>query len=218
MPTMEALHPTSSTVAREEIPLAEILSSDTLQTVSFRRIERYFARLSSYATGGSVNISELHLETQFEPKSHRQKLQSLLSRCLKLKVLELWCSENEFRDTVDLVKEFFHDHPSFAAFRLTSPHFKATFGRKYFGNKISVVALLKGARNPWQSVELTVFRRFGSLIHTVVIDETTTSELVVLLRDTDRRQAISLRRVDVALASCDTQSMAAPFLLHSHRQ
>lgn len=98
--------PTSDILNRckQEDALAGILTSGTLQAVSFRQVEWFFTRSSTFAALDRINLSEIHLDTKFDPKAHTQKMKNLLHRCSKLEILGLWCSDAHFGDTVDTVK------------------------------------------------------------------------------------------------------------------
>jgi hypothetical protein len=61
--------------------LAEILSSGTLQAASFRQVESFFTKLSTFAALDRINLYEIHLEANFEPMAHTQKLKNLSHRC-----------------------------------------------------------------------------------------------------------------------------------------
>ncbi|KAG0379988.1 hypothetical protein BGX24_010786 [Mortierella sp. AD032] len=68
--------------------LAEILTSDTLHVISFCRVEWFFIRSSTFSILDTIHLSEIHLESNFEPNSHPQKLKNPLHRCSKLEFLE----------------------------------------------------------------------------------------------------------------------------------
>lgn len=69
--------------------LAEILTSGTLQGASFRQVDWFFTRSSTFVALDRIHLSEIHLEANFEPKAHSQKLKNILHRCSKLEVLGL---------------------------------------------------------------------------------------------------------------------------------
>lgn len=182
--------------------LAEILTSGTLQAASFCQVEWFFARSSTFAALDRINLSEIQLEANFEPKAHTQKLKNLLHRCSKLEVLGLWCPDAHFGDTMDIVKKVFKGQDTFGFLHLNSPHFKATFDRAYFNPQVGVhPPLIKFAANSLRSAEMKVLHRFGSLIHTLAIDDTTTDEEIVILRERIQQQGSKLGRVDIFKSS-----------------
>ncbi|KAG0271802.1 hypothetical protein BGZ95_000330 [Linnemannia exigua] len=61
-------------------------------------------RSNMFVTLDRIDLFEVYLESNFERKTHAQKLNPLLHGCSKLEVLELWCSDALFGDTVDLVR------------------------------------------------------------------------------------------------------------------
>ncbi|KAF9156676.1 hypothetical protein BG015_002880 [Linnemannia schmuckeri] len=162
--------------------LAKILTSGTLQAVPFISSigsSQGRARLQYWI--GST--SSIHLEANFEPKIHTQKLKNILykiSKISKLEVLGLWCSDAHFSDTVDLVKMAFQGQATLEFVHLSSPHSKATFDRAYFDAQVGT---LPPPLNSPRSADMRVLHWFGSLIHTFAIDDTTTEEEVVFLRD-----------------------------------
>ncbi|KAG9068417.1 hypothetical protein KI688_010685 [Linnemannia hyalina] len=181
--------------------LAEILTSGTLQAVSFRQVEWFFTKSSTFAALERINLSEIHLEANFEPKTHTQKLKNLLHRCSKLEVLELWCSDGHFGDTIDIVKSIFQGQDTFRFLYLNSPHFKAAFDRVYIDPQVSALPpRIKFPANSSRSAEMRVLHRFGSLIHTFAIDDTTTDEEIVILRDCIQQQGSKLGRVDIVIS------------------
>ncbi|KAF9143863.1 hypothetical protein BGX30_014451 [Mortierella sp. GBA39] len=181
--------------------LAEILISGTLQAVSFCQVEWFFTKSSTFAALERINLSEIHLEANFEPKTHTQKLRNLLHRCSKLEVLELWCSDGRFGDTIDIVKSIFQGQDTFGFLHLNSPHFKAVFDRAYFDLQVGALPpRIKFAANSSRSAEMRILHRFGSLIHTFAIDDTTTDEEIVILRDCIQQQSSKLGRVDIVIS------------------
>ncbi|KAF9547723.1 hypothetical protein EC957_007888 [Mortierella hygrophila] len=180
--------------------LAEILTSGTLQAVSFHQVEWFFTKSSTFAALKRNNLSEIHLEANFEPKTHTQKLKNLLHRCSKLEVLELWCSDGHFGDTIDIVKSIFQGQDTLRFLHLNSPHFKAAFDRAYFDSQADALPpRIKFAANPSRSAEMRVLHRFGSLIHTFAIGDTTTDEEIVILRDRIQQQDSKLGRIDIVI-------------------
>ncbi|KAG0075813.1 hypothetical protein BGZ90_009471 [Linnemannia elongata] len=190
--------PTSDILNRDKRgdALAEILTSGTLQGASFRQVMWFFTRSSTFAALDRIHLSEIHLEANFEPKVHSQKLKKLLHKCSKLEVLGLWCSDAHSGDTVDLVKGVFQGQDT--------PHFKATFDRAYFDD--SQVGAppppprIKLSANSSRSSEMRVLHRFGSLIHILVLNDTTTDEEIVILRDCIQQHGSKLGSVDIVIS------------------
>ncbi|KAF9905855.1 hypothetical protein EC991_001260 [Linnemannia zychae] len=186
--------------------LAEILTSCTLQAVFFCRVEWFFTRLSTFETLEKINISELHLEADFKPKVHSHKLQALLHKCSRLEILELWCSDTHFCDTVDLVRKAVQGHATFVSFHLNSRHFKVTFDRADFDAQVDPLSSPMVAISSAYLPGMKVLRRFGPLIHTFAIDARTTNEEIVYLRDVvERRKGSKLRRIDIVMPSSCSQ-------------
>ncbi|OAQ31691.1 hypothetical protein K457DRAFT_123958 [Linnemannia elongata AG-77] len=171
--------------------LAEILTSGTLQGASFPQVDRFFTRSSTFAALNRIHLSEIHLEANFEPKAHSQKLKNLLHRCSKLEVLGLWCSYAHSGDTVDLVKGVFQGQDTLGFFHLSSPHFKVG---------APPPSRIKFAANSSRSSEMRVLHWFGSLIHTLALNDTTTDEEIVILRDCIQQHGIKLGSVDIVIS------------------
>ncbi|KAH7053732.1 hypothetical protein BKA57DRAFT_502186 [Linnemannia elongata] len=183
--------------------LAEILTSGTLQGASFRQVDWFFTRSSTFVALDRIHLSEIHLEANFEPKAHSQKLKNLLHRCSKLEVLGLWCSDAISGDTVDLVKGVFQGQDTLGFFHLSSPYFKATFDRAYFDDSqvgAPPPPRIKFAANSSRSSEMRVLHRFGSLIHTLALNDTTTDEDIVILRDCIQQHGSKLGSVNIVIS------------------
>ncbi|KAF8940713.1 hypothetical protein BGZ47_007639, partial [Haplosporangium gracile] len=101
-------------------------------------------------------------------------------------------------DAVGLGKMVSQGQATFGFLHLSSPHFKVTFDRAYFEAQVGALPPpLKVAANSSRSAEMRVLHRFESLIHTLAMDDTTTDEKVVVLRNCVQQQSSKPRRLDV---------------------
>ncbi|KAF9131341.1 hypothetical protein BGW39_001952 [Mortierella sp. 14UC] len=169
---------------------------------------------NTFAAFDRINLAERHLEANFEPKAHSQKLRILFHRCSKLEVLELWCSDAHFCDIVDLVKGVFQGQATFGFLHLNSRHFKATFDRVYFDAQVDSLSRCKSTVRYSQLSETKVLQRFRPLIHTFAIDDTTTNKEIAVLRDiVEQQQGSKLRRIDLVVPSPYSHVISTEHLL-----
>ncbi|KAF9948713.1 hypothetical protein BGZ70_002083, partial [Mortierella alpina] len=161
----------------------------------------------TYTTNGHAVVSpnqtylrEVHIDGDFDPKAHAQKLQILLDHSPRLLALTLSCKDLEFCSTVHTVRELVEPFKHFRFLDLTSSLFTAAFDREdpscAFARFPQREDIKAGIDNP-----LNVIEKLGPDLETVTIDESFADEHChALERVTRERSKLKLIEMRIGFA------------------
>ncbi|KAF9567092.1 hypothetical protein EC968_003498 [Mortierella alpina] len=145
-------------------------------------------------------LREVHIDGDFDPKAHAQKLQILLDHSPRLLALTLSCKDLEFCSTVHTIRELVEPFKHFRFLDLTSPLFTTALDRQdptcSFARFPQREDIKAGIDNP-----LNVIEKLGPDLETVTIDESFADEHChALERVTRERSKLKLIEMRIGFA------------------
>ncbi|KAF9983185.1 hypothetical protein BGZ75_005338 [Mortierella antarctica] len=145
-------------------------------------------------------LREVHIDGDFDPKAHAQKLQILLDHSPHLLALTLSCKDLEFCSTVHTVRVLVEPFKHFRFLDLTSPLFTVALDRQdpacAFAKFPQREDIKAGVDNP-----LNVIEKLGPDLETVTIDESFSDEHChALERLTKERSKLKLIEMRIGFA------------------
>ncbi|KAG0046481.1 hypothetical protein BGZ83_008349 [Gryganskiella cystojenkinii] len=191
-------------------PLVHIAMNTKLLSASFTNVNGFFTRSTTFPKKPTP-LRELHIDSIFSPKSHGKNLVILLEQSMLLTTMTLSTSDEEFYETLDLVRNNTMNHRMFQTLQVSSPMFKI---------QLDSATLHDSKRTPpGTDFRTAVLTTYGPHLQRVVIDDGFTDQhaqlLLAALQISPPTGQLQLLRVDIghaAMTSAKLSSLGVPKL------
>ncbi|KAG0053194.1 hypothetical protein BGZ83_001505 [Gryganskiella cystojenkinii] len=152
-----------------------------------------------------THLREVHIDGNFDPAAHTDRIKTLLAHSPNMTALTLSCKDQDFCSTVYTIRDLVATSPSqFSRFRyldLSTPLFTAVFDRHEPNSAFAKSPQREDWIKPGSDISLTVIERFGQDLETVLIDDSFGDEHVVALERTTReRRKLKLLEMRIGFA------------------
>ncbi|GJJ76734.1 hypothetical protein EMPS_09093 [Entomortierella parvispora] len=139
-----------------------------------------------------THLREVHIDGNFDPVSHAERMKALLTFSPNMTALTLSCTDQDFCSTVYTVRDLVANSPAHSSvFRyldISSPLFTAVFDRREPTSAFAKMPHRDDWIRPGSDPVLTVIERFGQDLEIILIDDSFGDEHVVALERTTRER------------------------------